>query len=234
MTDSILLCRGVSFRPSKTNVLEQVSFSLRPGRIAGLFGPYGSGKSSLLQIAAGRLPATSGEIDVCGHTAGRSIRAYTSYLPEHPEGFKHGRISTLVRQYRDLFPDWNPVRFHALLTLFDFPGQGSLKELAPAQIQQLGLCLCLARTVPLYLLDEPLSAMELEARAKLLREALAGRPAGSSALIATSQVQALEDLVDDALFLRKGRLSLSGDAASLRAEQGKSLNALYMEGFEWE
>lgn len=234
MDSPVLTCREVSFHTRRKNALREVSFSIGVGKIVGLFGPMDSGKSLLLQIAAGRLTPTGGKISVCGNESGREIRADVSYLPEWPVSPKQGRISTLMRQYADFFPDFYPIRCQALLSRFDLPVHGKLKTLTTAQIQQLGLCLVLSRAVPLYLLDQPLSAVNPDTRTDCLREVLAGRPAGSSVLIASSSVAPLEPVVDEALFLWNGRLCLSGTAAGIRAERGKSLSDVYAEGFEWE
>lgn len=234
MENPVLQCSCVSRLFQNDDILKQVTFSLEQGHVAGLFGPNGSGKSTLLKIAAGRLVPDSGKITICGRPSGRASRAAISYLPEFCTAGKRVRISGLIRQYAAFFPDFDPLKANALIAFFQLPQDARIKELAAAQLQMLSLLLTLARAVPLYLLDEPLFALNVDNRKLLLQRALAVRPADSAVVIASHLVKDIEDIVDDALFLRGGRLSWSGSAAQLRQEQNKSLYTLYREGFGWQ
>ena len=80
----ILECADLSKRFGSVQALDNVNFTIEPGRVVGLLGPNGSGKTTLLKLANGLLTPTGGEILIDGDAPGKVTRSVVSYLPDKP------------------------------------------------------------------------------------------------------------------------------------------------------
>ena len=103
--DTILRSQGLSKRYGKKQALNPLDLELRPGRIVGLLGPNGSGKTTFLKLCAGLLTPTAGSIAICGENVGVNTKALVSYLPteptcatarKSPSSWTSSRIFTLI------------------------------------------------------------------------------------------------------------------------------------------
>lgn len=96
MTDSVLEARGLSKRYSGSYALEKLDLTLPQGKIIGLLGPNGSGKTTFIKLAAGLLTPTDGEIRICGEKIGPKSKALVSYLPDRTYFSKQMQVGMLM------------------------------------------------------------------------------------------------------------------------------------------
>lgn len=193
--------------------LDGVSFEARPGRVTALIGPNGSGKTTLLLVLAGLLVPDAGHVRVGGHdpvTDGVAARARTGWMP-------------------DVFGTWDSLTAREVLLTFaaayripPVPARARAAELLetvhlteyadrPASVlsrgqkQRLGLARALVHSPDVLLLDEPASGLDPRSRVDLrvLLRSLAER--GTTVLVSSHVLSELDELVDDAVFLSRGR-----------------------------
>lgn len=97
-------CRNLTMKYGKTTALEGVDLTLMPGRIVGLLGPNGSGKTTMIKLANGLLQPSSGEVLICGQKPGTYTKAHTAYLPDRDFLPPYMNVSQLLRFYSDFLP----------------------------------------------------------------------------------------------------------------------------------
>ena len=108
MSDTILecksLCKGYRGTP---NVINSLNLSIPGGRIVGLLGPNGCGKSTLIKMICGLLSPDSGEIEVCGEKRSERTNAIISYLPERTYFNVWMKVEELISYFSEFYPDFD-------------------------------------------------------------------------------------------------------------------------------
>ena len=104
---NILECKGLT-KSYKKNIPVLYNFNLEipAGRIVGLLGPNGCGKSTLMKLVSGLLQADSGEITVGGVPVGEKSKALISYLPERTYFSSNMKVSELVDYFEEFYEDF--------------------------------------------------------------------------------------------------------------------------------
>lgn len=233
MSDPVLLCEGVC--KSYANgipVLRDLSCSLPAGKIVGLLGPNGCGKSTLIKLIAGLLVPDSGRILVAGEERSEATNALISYLPERPYFNPSMRVRELLDLFSDFYADFEMRRAQEMLDDLGIREEARLRTLSKGTKEKVQLILVMARRARLYLLDEPIAGVDPAARDYILETILKNRNENSTILITTHLIHDIEHTLDEFAFLGKeGRILLAGDAEAVREERGMSLDALFREVF---
>ena len=97
------------------SVLEGVSFCIPRGKIVGLLGPNGCGKSTIMKLIAGLIPISKGEILIDGMAPGQKTKSLISYLPERSYLNDWMRISDLLSFFHDFYSDFDLERANQML-----------------------------------------------------------------------------------------------------------------------
>ena len=127
---SVLQCNSLSKRYGKIPALEQVSFTIEPGRIVGLLGPNGSGKTTLIKLANGLLTPSEGEILICGAAPGRATHGLVSYLPERTCIPTWMSARQLMDFYGDFYPDFRRDAAQEMLQHLDIRPDQRVKQMS--------------------------------------------------------------------------------------------------------
>ncbi len=225
----ILECRGLARRYGGVTALEDVTLRIRPGRIVGLLGPGGSGKTTLIKLAAGLLSPTGGELLISGLRPGRKTRGLVSYLPERPGLPLWMSVGRLRDFYADFYPDFRRDICAEMLDLAGIGPGRKLKRLSWPDRERVRLILTMSREARLYLLDEPFGGVEPADRDDILAVIIRGFHPGASAVIATRFAEEAERALDEVILLDRGRVAARSGTDELREERGMSVGALYRE-----
>jgi ABC-2 type transport system ATP-binding protein len=142
-------------------------------------------------------------------------------------------IDELLNFVKAFHPDLNLEKAALLKTFMNLKGGEKIGSLSKGQQARLKLVVGLSRQADLMLLDEPLAGIDPPSRARVLH-ALVGefRQEGQTILISTHEVKEAEPIFDHVVFLREGRKVLEGEAETLRAETGHSMEELFGEVLE--
>ncbi|HHT47771.1 MAG TPA: ABC transporter ATP-binding protein [Firmicutes bacterium] len=216
-----------------TKALDGVSLTVDQGKVVGLLGHNGSGKTTLMKIIAGLKNPTSGEVRVFGMAPGVETKKRVAYLPEVNTYYNWMTIDELLNFVKAFHPDLNLEKAALLKTFMNLKGGEKIGSLSKGQQARLKLVVGLSRQADLMLLDEPLAGIDPPSRARVLH-ALVGefRQEGQTILISTHEVKEAEPIFDHVVFLREGRKVLEGEAETLRAETGHSMEELFGEVLE--
>ena len=211
----------------KLTALDAVDLNLESGRIVGLLGPNGSGKTTMMKLIAGLARPTSGEILFEGAPIGKASKARVAYMPTENYFYNYMSVRDAGKYYADFFEDFDPARFDRMLSDMELDPADRIRQLSSGMAAKLRLSLTLSRDAGLMMFDEPLNGVDILTRTQTIDAILAGRREGRTMLISTHLVDELEDVVDYTVFLRKGKLVMAGDKREICA--GRTLRDLYLE-----
>ena len=215
----------------KTTALDQVTLALPKGKIIGLLGPNGSGKTTFLKLAAGLLTPVSGEITVCGEPVGVKTKAMVSYLPDRPYFNKRLRVRDQLDFFQDFYMDFDRDRAEAMLADLKISPDSQIKALSKGNLEKVQLVLVMSRRAKLYLLDEPIGGVDPAARDYILNTIITNYDPEATIVISTHLIADVERILDEFLFVHQGKILRQGSADEVRMETGKSLDEVFREVF---
>lgn len=230
---NVLECTNLnkSYKRNKP-VLTNLNLMIPAGRIVGLLGPNGCGKSTLIKMIAGILQPNSGEIKVDGNPVGEKSCALISYLPERTYFSNSMKVDEIITYFSDFYSDFDPVRARHLLNDLGIDTSANLKTLSKGTKEKVQLILVMSRNAKLYLLDEPIAGVDPAAREYILSTIVSNYNPEASIVITTHLITDIEQILDDFIFMGYGgQIMMSGNAEETRNETGKSLDELFKEVF---
>ena len=231
---NVLECKAVKKAYKKgVFVLNDFNLEIPEGKIVGLLGPNGCGKSTLMKLIAGLLQKNSGEILVCGEPIGEKTRAMISYLPERTYLNSWMKVSEIVDYFDEFYSDFDKERAKGLLSALQIDPSAKLKTLSKGTKEKVQLILVMSRRARLYLLDEPIAGVDPAAREYILSTIVSNYAPDSTIIITTHLISDVEQVLDDYVFLAfGGRIIASGSVEETRTQTGKSLDEMFREVFK--
>jgi ABC-2 type transport system ATP-binding protein len=229
--DSILTTKNLKKYFSGKAALDGIDLDIPLGKIVGLLGPNGSGKTTFIKIAAGILRQSGGVILIDGKVPGVFTKSIVSYLPDRDYLYGWMNIKDTLNFYEDFFKDFDRKKAEDLIQFMNLDMDSKVTSLSKGMMEKLNLSLVIARKAKLYILDEPLSGVDPTAREKIIDTIVANFRTDSTMIISTHQVNTMEKLFDRVLFLSDGKIVLDGDAEELRNEKNMSIDELFREVF---
>lgn len=209
--------------------LNDVSLQLESNKIVGLLGENGCGKTTLMRILAGMNQPSEGRVAVAGHVPGAYTKSFVSYLPDTSNLPPRAQVRYMIRYFEDFFDDFCRETCHDLLEQFGMTDQARLNEMSKGQREKVHVALMMSRKASVYLLDEPISGVDPAARDHTLKAILSAMRPDALMIVATHLVADIEFILDDAIFMRHGKILRTGAVEDLRAESQLSLNDYFKE-----
>ena len=231
MNELLVTCTGVVKRYGNKPALSGVNLELGRGRIVGLLGPNGSGKTTLIKILCGLLQPTEGAVLIDGQTVGPYTKSVISYLPDRMYFADWMRAVDLFQLFRDFYADFSYERAIAMCRSLGVEPKDRLKAMSKGTKEKVQLVLVMARQAKLYLLDEPIAGVDPAARDFILRTILTNYNEEGTVLISTHLISDVEKVLDEAIFLKEGKIMLHATVDDIREREGKSVDALFREIF---
>lgn len=229
----VLRAKSLTKRYIFKKALDDFNLILEKGKIYGLLGPNGSGKTTFMKIAAGLHQASSGEIEVFGGKIGKDSKAKVVYMATSDYLPNWMRIKDTIGYYRDFFEDFDVKEANELVNYMGLEEKMKVKSLSTGMLQRLKIALSLSRNASMYILDEPFNGIDPISREKITKTILEKFDQEKTMLISSHLVNEMETLLDDVIFLDKGKVVLEGNADELRTERGVSIDRLYMEVYNY-
>ena len=232
MEQNVLTASGLTMRYHSTLALDNLDMNLPQGKIVGLLGPNGSGKTTFIKLAAGLLTPTAGQITVCGEKIGTATKAMVSYLPDPPYFSRQVRVEQQLDFFQDFYADFDRTRAEEMLSALNISLSAKFKSLSKGNQEKVQLVLVMSRRAKLYLLDEPIGGVDPAARDYILNTIITNYDPSATVLISTHLIADVERVLDEYLFLSQGRILQGGNVDAVREETGKSLDELFREVFK--
>ena len=229
---SILQCKNLSKRYGATEALRGIDLELEAGRIVGLLGPNGSGKTTFIKLANGLLKPSEGEILIDGNSPGKETKAEVAYLPDRDFLPDYMSVSQLIKYYSDFFDDMNMAKAEEMLRSLDLDKDMKLKKMSKGTREKVQLILTMSRDAKVYFLDEPIAGVDPAARDYILRTIITNYNPDALVVISTHLIADVENVLDEVVFIKEGKIVLHKEADVIREEEAKSIDGLFREVFK--
>jgi ABC-2 type transport system ATP-binding protein len=216
-------------------VLDDVSFTVRPGRLTGFVGGNGAGKTTTMRIMLGVLTPDSGTVSLDGRDLGTSSRRTFGYMPEERGLYPKMRLQEQIVYLGRLHGMSASDATASTERLLERLGLGErrndpIESLSLGNQQRAQIAASLVHDPEVLVLDEPFSGLDPIAVENVLGVLTERAAQGVPVLFSSHQLDIVERLCDDVVVIAEGRIRASGDREELREHHGRNLTELQIEG----
>ena len=223
----VIELQNVTKRYGKKTALNNITISIETGKIIGLLGPNGSGKTTFMKTIMRIIREQSGSITICGNPASYETRRYVSFMPDREFLYDTMTVKDAMNYYRDAFNDFDANKADELCNILGLNVEDKIETLSKGNKEKAVLMLTLARNVPIYLLDEPLGSLDPLIKHQMLEVIRKVSNPDNVIIISTHLIKDTEELLDEAIFLKNGNIASQIDLKSTK----KDLESYYLEVF---
>ena len=205
---TVLEVRGLS-KAYPMFSLKNISFKVESGRIVGLLGNAGSGKSTIMKSLLRMIYPDHGDAAFFGTSFTeneRPIRQRTAYIAGGVNFFRKRRIEKIVDAMSTLYDNWDPLEFERYRDKFGINLERTPAELTPGMRVKLNIALAMGHRSRLLLLDQPTAGMEPLAREELTDCFWYMKTQGITVLFSSEFPSDIEKCADDIIYLRDGEI----------------------------
>jgi ABC-2 type transport system ATP-binding protein len=207
-------------------ILQGVCLDLEPGKIVALLGANGAGKTTLMRIISGQAKHWHGQVTVDGQDNEAARKACISFTDQLSGFNKAMKISQVADFYEQVFPDFDREEYRKLQQFMNLSPDMRLREMSRGMKEKLIISLTFARQVPLYLLDEPFSGIDVMARKRIINSILLWKNDQSTILLSDHFVNEISSVLDEVVIVKDQTVLAKQGADDIRAK-GQSIEQYY-------
>ncbi|MDD5994838.1 MAG: ABC transporter ATP-binding protein [Clostridiales bacterium] len=227
----ILETKGLTKRFGNSLALDNVDITLECGKIVGLLGPNGSGKTTFLKLINGLLKPDQGTITIGGEAPGVITKQHVSFLPDSNYFPRWMKVTQLLEYFSDFYEDFQKEKASYMLGKLDIDSKMKLSHMSKGTLEKVQLVLAMSRDANLYCLDEPIGGVDPATRDYILNTIVSNYCENSTVLISTHLISDVENVLDEVIFLQNGQVRMQSSVDDIREKENKSVDALFREVF---
>lgn len=230
MTNTVEI-QNLTKKYGRKTALDNLNLNLVEGTVTGLFGPNGSGKTSLIKILAGLTRKYKGSVYIQGEKPGTETKSFVSYLPDINFLENQNNIKDTLKLFNYFYNDFSLDKAKKLLEEMQLEEKMKISSLSKGMEEKLNLALILSRNAKLFILDEPIAGVDPVAREQILSAVISNIDPDSTMLVTTHIIREMEGIFDRIVFINEGKIILDGNAEDLRIERKASIDEIYRKEF---
>jgi len=211
MTEVLVSAQSLNKSFGKQQVLNQINFEINPGRIVGLIGPNGSGKTTMLKAILGLTPF-HGELSVLGfdpRTQRDALMREVCFIADVAILPRWMRVCDAIDFVEGVHPKFNREKAQRFLATTKLNPTMKVKAMSKGMVVQLHLALIMAIDAKLLILDEPTLGLDIMYRKKFYQHLLEDYfDENKTIIITTHQLEEIEHMLSDVIFIRDGKVVL--------------------------
>lgn len=227
----ILECRNLYKVFSGRVALNGVNLQIGTGRIVGLLGPNGSGKTTMIKLANGLLTPDKGEILIGGLKPSPETKKRVAYLPERTYLNDWMKVKNMVDFFADFYENFDRNKAYDMLGRLQISENQPLKTMSKGTKEKVQLILVMSRNADLYFLDEPIGGVDPAAREYILDTIITNYHENATVILSTHLIADIERILDEVVFISQGNIVLTSTVDEIREKEDKSVDALFREVF---
>lgn len=228
----LLEIKNLSKSYGEVKVLKNINLVIEPGKIIGLLGKNGTGKSTLIKLINDLLTPSEGEILINGNKPGVESKKIISYLPERTYLDKEMKVSEVIKYFEEFYDNFDSKKAIKLLKDLNLDMNSKISKMSKGMQEKLQLILVMSRKAKLYILDEPLGGVDPATRDYILDTILSNFEDGASVIISTHLISDIERILDEVIFIDKGKIILTSDCDTLREKEKASVDEVFRRMFK--
>jgi len=213
-------------------VLDNISLTIPKGRIIGLLGANGAGKTTIIKIITGVIKDYKGKILIDSHCPGKYTKSIVSYLPDKTYLSSWMKVKDILDLFTDFYIDFDKNKAIELLKLLNIDINQNVTKLSKGNYEKVQLVIVMSRNAKLYVLDEPLGGVDPASRDMIIDTILTNYNDKSSVLLSTQLIQDVERAFDGIIILKDNKVFINDEVDNVRVKFGKSIDELCREVFK--
>lgn len=229
---NILECININKNYGNKQVLKDINLTISSGKIIGLLGKNGTGKTTLIKIINDLLIPTSGKVLVNGQEIGINSKKSISYLPERTYLDKTMTVDKVLEYFTDFYDNFDYQKAKKILKDLKLDTTQKLSQMSKGMQEKVQLVLVMSRKADLYILDEPLGGVDPATRDYILDTILTNFHEGASIIISTHLIADVERILDEVIFIDQGKIILQSQADDLRKKEKNSIDEIFRRMFK--
>ena len=228
----LLECKELCKSYGEKEVLNDINLVIPRGKIIGLLGKNGTGKSTLIKLINDLLTPSKGEILINGKKVGIESKKIISYLPERTYLDKSMTVNETIKFFSEFYDNFDSEKAYKLLDDLGLDVNLKLAKMSKGMQEKVQLVLVMSRRAELYILDEPLGGVDPATRDYILDTILTNFNEGASIIISTHLIADIERILDEIIFIDKGKIVMTGEADKLRKKNKASIDEIFRREFK--
>ena len=228
----LLECKHLYKEFDNKQILKDINLKIPRGKIIGLLGKNGTGKSTLIKLINDLLTPTSGEILINGEKPGVKSKEIISYLPERTYLDKEMTIKQVIKYFEEFYKNFDTQKAIKLLKDLNLDINTKISKMSKGMQEKLQLILVMSRNTELYVLDEPLGGVDPATRDYILDTILSNFSEGASVIISTHLISDIERILDEVIFIDNGEIIITSSADELRKKEKSSIDEIFRRYFK--
>lgn len=228
----LLTVNGLYKSYDKNEVLKDINFDISSGKIVGLLGKNGMGKTTLIKLINDLLTKDKGSIKVNGKEIGVESKKIISYLPERTYLNKQMTALEVIKYFDDFYDNFDSNKAKKLLEDLNIDVNLKLSKMSRGMQEKVQLVLVMSRKAKLYILDEPLAGVDPATRDYILDTILNNFNKDASIIISTHLISDIERILDEVIFINDGKIVIKSDADELRQKENASIDEIFRRMFK--
>ena len=228
----LLECKNLCKSYDDKQVLKNINLKISKGKIIGLLGKNGTGKTTLIKLINDLLTPTSGEILINGKKPGIESKEIISYLPEKTYLDREMKVKDAIKYFKEFYKNFDSEKALKLLKDLDLDVNTKISKMSKGMQEKLQLILVMSRKAELYILDDPLGGVDPATRDYILDTILSNFGEGASVIISTHLIADIERILDEVIFIDKGQIIVTSSADELRNKEKLSIDEIFRRYFK--
>lgn len=221
--------KNLSLKYGGKEVLKDLNLNIDVGKIIGLVGENGTGKSTLMRVLTGLEKNYKGEVLIDGNRPGGETNALISYQPDHLPFDDSMTIIDIGNIYERFYDDFDAENYYKMIDSFSIERNLKIKECSKGMKDKVQIAASLARKTDFYLLDEPMTGIDPKARYEMLNTIIENFSPESTLLISTHLITEIEKILDEVIIISDGKVLAHKAVDEIREEKGLSLEEYFRE-----
>ena len=228
----LLECKHLCKEFDGKQILKDINLKIPRGKIIGLLGKNGTGKTTLIKLINDLLTPTSGEVLINGEKPGIKSKEVISYLPERTYLDRDMTVKEAIKYFEEFYKNFDKEKAIKLLKDLDLDINKKISKMSKGMQEKLQLILVMSRDAEIYILDEPLGGVDPATRDYILDTILSNFCDGASVIISTHLISDIERILDEVIFIDKGEIVLASTADELRNKEKISIDEIFRRYFK--
>lgn len=221
--------KNLSLKYGGREVLKDLNLNIDTGKIIGLVGENGTGKSTLMRVLTGLEKNYKGEVLIDGNKPGGETNALISYQPDHLPFDDFMTVIDIGNIYERFYDDFDAENYYKMIDSFSIKRNLKIKECSKGMKDKVQIAATLARKAQVYLLDEPMTGIDPKARYEMLNTIIENFSPDSTLIISTHLITEIEKILDEVIMISDGKVLAHKSVDEIREENGLSLEEYFRE-----
>ncbi|MEG1411406.1 MAG: ABC transporter ATP-binding protein [Terrisporobacter sp.] len=215
--------KNVKKKYGRATALEDVSFNIYEGKITGILGLNGVGKSTILKCISGLEKPTKGNIFIDGEVMNYKLYNKIAFVPDVDTHFTHLSIKESFEFMKEFYKNWDEKKAYKMLEMFSLTDDKFICDLSKGNKARVKIILGFAQNTKYILLDEPFSGIDIFKREEFIKAIVEYMREDQSIVITTHEIVEIENVVDEVIILDKGKVVFDFNVSEVKMNEGKSI-----------